>query len=95
MLAAFLPDAFTLTHLELIVALTARHRLASIYPFRVFTVNGSVSLAPLQNKVRCCEIMIDAGQYDGEVRGRISIHVGLNKCIAATLKPGNFVGNDS
>ena len=37
-----MPDAFTLTHLELIVALTARHRLPSIYPFRVFTVNGGL-----------------------------------------------------
>ena len=37
-----MPDAFTLTHLELIIALTARHRLPSIYPFRVFTVNGGL-----------------------------------------------------
>jgi putative ABC transport system substrate-binding protein len=37
-----MPDAFTLTHLQLIVALTARHRLPSIYPFRVFTVNGGL-----------------------------------------------------
>jgi putative ABC transport system substrate-binding protein len=37
-----MPDAFTLTHLELIVTLTARHRLPSIYPFRVFTVNGGL-----------------------------------------------------
>jgi putative tryptophan/tyrosine transport system substrate-binding protein len=37
-----MPDAFTLAHLEFIVALTARHRLPSIYPFRVFTVNGGL-----------------------------------------------------
>jgi putative ABC transport system substrate-binding protein len=37
-----MPDAFTLTHLELIIALTARSRLPSIYPFRVFTVNGGL-----------------------------------------------------
>jgi putative tryptophan/tyrosine transport system substrate-binding protein len=37
-----MPDAFTLTHGELIVALTARHRLPSIYPFRVFTVNNGL-----------------------------------------------------
>jgi putative ABC transport system substrate-binding protein len=32
-----MPDAFTLAHRELIVALTARHRLPAIYPFRAFT----------------------------------------------------------
>ena len=37
-----MPDAFTLAHRELIVALAARHRLPSIYPFRVFTDNGGL-----------------------------------------------------
>ena len=37
-----MPDAFT-SHISIsIVALTARHRLPSIYPFRVFTVNGGL-----------------------------------------------------
>jgi ABC-type uncharacterized transport system substrate-binding protein len=39
-----LPDAFALTHRELIVALAARHRLPAIYPFRYFaTVGGLMS----------------------------------------------------
>jgi putative tryptophan/tyrosine transport system substrate-binding protein len=37
-----MPDAFTLTHRELIVALTARHRLPTIYPFRAFTDSGGL-----------------------------------------------------
>src|SRR5262249_38098043 len=37
-----MPDAFTLAHRELIVALTGRHRLPAIYPFRAFTDTGGL-----------------------------------------------------
>jgi putative ABC transport system substrate-binding protein len=37
-----MPDAFTLAHRELIVALTARHRLPATYPFRAFTDTGGL-----------------------------------------------------
>jgi putative tryptophan/tyrosine transport system substrate-binding protein len=37
-----MPDSFTLAHRELIIALTARHRLPSISPFRVFTTSGGL-----------------------------------------------------
>jgi ABC-type uncharacterized transport system substrate-binding protein len=37
-----MPDAFTLAHRELIVLLTARHRLPTIYPFRAFTDSGGL-----------------------------------------------------
>jgi putative ABC transport system substrate-binding protein len=37
-----MPDAFTLAHRDLIVALSARHRLPSIYPFRVFPRTGGL-----------------------------------------------------
>ena len=37
-----MPDAFTNAHRELIVALTARHRLPAIYPFRSFTTAGGL-----------------------------------------------------
>jgi putative ABC transport system substrate-binding protein len=37
-----MPDAFTLAHRELIVALTARHRLPTIYAFRAFTDSGGL-----------------------------------------------------
>jgi putative tryptophan/tyrosine transport system substrate-binding protein len=37
-----MPDAFTLAHRELIVALTARHRLPTIYPFRAFVDTGGL-----------------------------------------------------
>ena len=48
----------------------------------------------LQNEIRCCEIMVDARQYDREFRCRICVHIGLNNCVAAALKPSNVVGND-
>jgi putative ABC transport system substrate-binding protein len=37
-----MPDAFTLAHRELIIALTARHRLPSISPFSAFTTTGGL-----------------------------------------------------
>ena len=37
-----MPDSFTLTHRELIVALAERHRLPSIYAFRVFPASGGL-----------------------------------------------------
>jgi putative tryptophan/tyrosine transport system substrate-binding protein len=37
-----MPDAFTLAHRELIVALTARHRLPAVYPFRFFATSGGL-----------------------------------------------------
>ena len=37
-----MPDAFTLTHRELIVALAERRRLPSIYAFRVFPASGGL-----------------------------------------------------
>jgi hypothetical protein len=37
-----MPDAFTLAHRELIVALTAGHRLPTIYPFRAFVDTGGL-----------------------------------------------------
>ena len=35
-----LPDTFTLVHRDLIVAVTAKHRLPSIYSFRLFAAAG-------------------------------------------------------
>ena len=37
-----MPNSFTLTHRELIVALAERHRLPSIYAFRVFPASGGL-----------------------------------------------------
>jgi putative ABC transport system substrate-binding protein len=37
-----MPDSFTLTHRELIVARAAQHRLPSIYAFRVFPASGGL-----------------------------------------------------
>ena len=37
-----LPDISTVNHRDLIIALASRHRLPSIYPFRVFAANGGL-----------------------------------------------------
>ena len=37
-----MPDAFTMSHRETIVALTARHRVPAIYPYRVFPDSGGL-----------------------------------------------------
>jgi putative ABC transport system substrate-binding protein len=37
-----MPDSFTMSHREIIIALAARHRVPSVYPFRVFSANGGL-----------------------------------------------------
>jgi putative ABC transport system substrate-binding protein len=38
-----MPDSFTLSHRETIVALTARHRVPAVYAFRGFPANGGLA----------------------------------------------------
>jgi putative ABC transport system substrate-binding protein len=37
-----MPDSFTMSHRETIVALAARHRVPTVYPYRVFAANGGL-----------------------------------------------------
>jgi putative tryptophan/tyrosine transport system substrate-binding protein len=37
-----MPDSFTMSHRETIVALAARHRVPTVYPFRVFAAQGGL-----------------------------------------------------
>jgi ABC-type uncharacterized transport system substrate-binding protein len=37
-----MPDSFTMSHRETIVALAARHRVPTVYPFRVYAANGGL-----------------------------------------------------
>jgi len=37
-----LPDAFTVGHRDLIIALTARHRVPAVYPLRAFAMSGGL-----------------------------------------------------
>ena len=37
-----LPDIITLNHRDLIIALAARHRLPTVYPYRYFAANGGL-----------------------------------------------------
>jgi ABC-type uncharacterized transport system substrate-binding protein len=37
-----MPDSFTMSHRETIVALAARHRVPTVYPFRVFPAQGGL-----------------------------------------------------
>ena len=38
----FAPDSVTTTHRELIVELTARHRLPAVYAYRYFVTGGGL-----------------------------------------------------
>jgi putative ABC transport system substrate-binding protein len=37
-----MPDSFLFTHSDLIIALTAQHKLPSIYPLRIYVTNGGL-----------------------------------------------------
>jgi putative ABC transport system substrate-binding protein len=37
-----MPDSFTMSHRETIVALAARHHVPAVYPYRVFAANGGL-----------------------------------------------------
>jgi putative ABC transport system substrate-binding protein len=37
-----MPDSFTMSHRETILALAARHRVPTVYPFRVFAASGGL-----------------------------------------------------
>jgi len=37
-----MPDSFTMSHRETIVALAARHRVPAVYPYRVFAASGGL-----------------------------------------------------
>src|SRR5262249_60533554 len=37
-----MPDSFTMSHRETIVALAARHRVPAVYPYRVFAAHGGL-----------------------------------------------------
>ena len=99
------PDTSTLTHRDLVIALAARHRLPTVYPFRVFvTAGGLMSYGTDQ-----VEIFRQAAAYvDRILRGdkpadlpvqaptrfETSVNLGTAKALGLTVPPGLLVAAD-
>jgi len=99
------PDTSTLTHRDLVIALAARHRLPTVYPFRIFvTAGGLMSYGTDQ-----VEIFRQAAAYvDRILRGdkpadlpvqaptrfETSVNLGTAKALGLTVPPGLLVAAD-
>jgi putative ABC transport system substrate-binding protein len=90
-----MPDAFTLAHRELIVALTARHRLPAIYPFRSFTDTGGL----LSYGIDQVEIYRQAASYvdrilKGEKPAELPVQAPTKFELIVNLKTAKALGLD-
>jgi putative ABC transport system substrate-binding protein len=99
------PDTSTLTHRDLVITLAARHRLPTVYPFRIFvTAGGLMSYGTDQ-----VEIFRQAAAYvDRILRGdkpadlpvqaptrfETSVNLGTAKALGLTVPPGLLVAAD-
>jgi putative ABC transport system substrate-binding protein len=90
-----MPDAFTLAHRELIVALTARHRLPTIYPFRAFVDTGGL----LSYGIDQVEIYRQAASYvdrilKGEKPAELPVQAPTKFELIVNLKTAKALGLD-
>jgi putative ABC transport system substrate-binding protein len=90
-----MPDAFTLAHRELIVALTARHRLPTIYPFRAFVDTGGL----LSYGIDQVEIYRQAASYvdrilKGEKPAELPVQAPTKFELIVNLKTAKVLGLD-
>jgi putative tryptophan/tyrosine transport system substrate-binding protein len=90
-----MPDAFTLAHRELIVALTARHRLPTIYPFRAFVDTGGL----LSYGIDQVEIYRQAASYvdrilKGERPAELPVQAPTKFELIVNLKTAKVLGLD-
>ena len=90
-----MPDAFTLAHRELIVALTARHRLPAIYPSRAFTDTGGL----LSYGIDQVEIYRQAASYvdrilKGEKPGELPVQAPTKFELIVNLKTAKALSLD-
>jgi putative tryptophan/tyrosine transport system substrate-binding protein len=90
-----MPDAFTLAHRELIVALTARHRLPTIYPFRAFVDTGGL----LSYGIDQVEIYRQAASYvdrilKGEKSAELPVQAPTKFELIVNLKTAKALGLD-
>jgi putative ABC transport system substrate-binding protein len=96
-----MPDSFTLAHREMIVTLAERHRLPSIYAFRVFPASGGllsygIDQVEIYRRVAAYVDRILRGANPGElpVEGPTKFELVINLRTAKALGldiPGNLL----
>src|SRR5262249_9470455 len=90
-----LPDAFTVGHRDLIIALAARYRLPAIYPMRAFAVsNGLVSYgADTYDIFRRSSSYVDR-ILKGEKPGDLPVQAPIKYELVINLKTAKALGLD-
>jgi putative ABC transport system substrate-binding protein len=90
-----MPDSFTMSHRETIVALAARHRVPTVYPFRVFAAQGGL-MSYGMNRVG---VYRDAASYvdrvlRGEKPGDLPVQAPTTFELVVNLKTAKALGLD-
>jgi ABC-type uncharacterized transport system substrate-binding protein len=90
-----MPDSFTMSHRETIVALAARHRVPTVYPFRVFPAQGGL-MSYGMNRVG---VYRDAASYvdrvlRGEKPGDLPVQAPTTFELVINLKTAKALGLD-
>jgi putative ABC transport system substrate-binding protein len=90
-----MPDSFTMSHRETIVALAARHRVPTVYPFRVFAAQGGL-MSYGMNRVG---VYRDAASYvdrvlRGEKPGGLPVQAPTTFELVINLKTAKALGLD-
>jgi putative tryptophan/tyrosine transport system substrate-binding protein len=90
-----MPDSFTTSHRETIVALAARHRVPTVYPFRVFAAQGGL-MSYGMNRVG---VYRDAASYvdrmlRGEKPGDLPVQAPTTFELVVNLKTAKALGLD-
>ena len=99
------PDAMTLTHRDLVIALAAQHRLPAVYAFRLFVAAGGLmSYGTDQNEM----FRLAASYVDRILRGdkpsdlpvqaptkfETAVNLKTAKALGLTVPPGLLVAAD-
>jgi len=90
-----MPDSFTMSHRETIVALAARHHVPTVYPFRVFAAQGGL-MSYGMNRVG---VYRDAASYvdrvlRGEKPGDLPVQAPTTFELVVNLKTAKALGLD-
>jgi putative ABC transport system substrate-binding protein len=90
-----MPDSFTMSHRETIIALAARHRVPTVYPFRVFSANGGLMSYGMSR----VGVYRDAASYvdrvlRGEKPGNLPVQAPTKFELVVNLKAAKALGLD-
>jgi ABC-type uncharacterized transport system substrate-binding protein len=90
-----MPDSFTMSHRETIVALAARHRVPAVYPYRVFAANGGLMSYGMSR----VGVYRDAASYvdrilRGEKPGDLPVQAPTKFELVVNLKTAKALGLD-